>query len=179
MRRNLSILAATVLTGGLVSTMAAPSNASGYWAVQDNFETNASSVWNFSSSGNGFGDFGGYDGTAHSGTVYATIYRFTAGWSAVGRTVHLTPMQLHTATCQAQIYLQDWAGTQVNFEVINPSTWTYVALKPITIANSNWNAYQVGPWTGGPTDVYVRVAVGSTGGFARVKVDDLTVACTY
>lgn len=61
--------------------------------------------------------------------------------------------------CAAGIYLQGFAGAKVNVEVINPSTWTYVALNSITIGGSGYGQYTVGPWTGGPNLVHFRVSL--------------------
>ncbi|MEV8514888.1 hypothetical protein [Dactylosporangium sp. NPDC051484] len=175
--RNVVTVAGLVI--GLVLGLSSPAFAS-LWALQDGFESNPAATWWFQSSGNGFGNFDGTNGTPHTGSRYADVYRFDAGWASVGRNVHLTPAANHPSNCSAQIWLQQAPGTRVNFEIINPSTWTYISLNQITLPNDwQWHAYTSGSWKPGPVDVVVRVSAVSTGGFAGVKVDDLTVQCSY
>jgi hypothetical protein len=177
LRRFLTIAG---VAGALLVGAATPAFAS-VWTLSDGFESNPAATWWFEASDQfGHGDFGGFDGIPHTGSKYATIYRFDAGWASVARNVHLTPAQSHRASCGAQVWLQEAPGTRVNIEVINPSTWTYVAVNSVTLPSDNaWHAYGSGSWTPGPVDVVFRVSVISTGGFARVKVDDLTVQCSY
>jgi hypothetical protein len=98
----------------------------------------------------------------------------------VARTVHLTPAVNHRASCAAQVWLQEAPGTRVNVEVIDPANWTYLAVRQATLpAGYPWKAYGSGTWTPGPVDVIVRISLLSDGDYERVKVDDLTVQCSY
>jgi hypothetical protein len=167
------IVVATVATG-LVAATAAPAQA-GVWTFIDGFENNPEATWFFETPDNGFGDFGGFDGTPHSGARYATVYRFVPGWSSVDRSLRL-PASFFSRQCTLQGFIQEWPGTLFNLEVIDPATWSYVALRQFTIPDLNWHAYQLS-WTGGPRDVVLRFVVVSDHAFARIKVDDVAVVC--
>jgi hypothetical protein len=166
--------AATVLVLG-----ATPAHASGVWQNQDGFESSPASTWNFDGEGNGSGDFDIDAGTARTGGNDAWLTAQT-GWKSVGRTIHLTPAQFHAAQCAATIYVQPSGANLVGFEVINPTSWTYIASEQANLNGGSYTAVDVGPWTPGPIDVYIRlVLVANNGGFAAARVDDLTVRCTY
>lgn len=176
LRRHVRLFAVlvTAATAAIVG-VATPAYA-GVWSNQDGFENSPASTWWIE----GAGDFGGFDGLPHTGNRYATIYTDDGGWSAVGRMVRLTPALSHRSSCGAQVWLQEKPGVRVNIEIIDPSDWTYIALRQVTMpAGYPWTAYSVGPWTPGPVDVVFRVSVLSDGGYARMKVDDLTVTCSY
>lgn len=175
-----SAVTVAVVAAGLVAATAAPAYA-GIWTLQDGFESAPAATWWFEGSDDdgSFGTFAATNGIPHTGTRYATITRDRPGWTSVARMVHLTPAANHSASCGAQIWLQEKPGTKVNVEVIDPATWNYLAVRQVTLpAGYPWKAYSSGSWRPGPVDVVVRISVLSDG-YARVKVDDLTVQCSY
>jgi hypothetical protein len=71
----------------------------------------------------------------------------------------------------------------VNLEVIDPSTWNYVALKEIDLGSGGFDSvyttWRTGAWTAPRRDVFVRLSVVLHSGFsATVLADDLVVNCT-
>jgi hypothetical protein len=178
----LAVSAAVLVIGVGPAHAAAPAQSvrpQSIWQNQDGFESSPSSTWNFDGDGTGNGGFDIGAGTARSGSNDAWMTD-QGGWVSVGRPVHLTPAQFHTAQCAAQIYVQPFGNTLVALDVIEPSSWTYIASQQATLNGGSYTAVTVGPWSPGAVDVYIRlVLAGNTGGFAAVRVDDLTVQCTY
>ncbi len=191
-RRRARIATVAVAVSGLLVGLAGSPAQASVWSLQDSFDTDG--VWSFGSVGvtgpysysSGFGGIDHYSPTTHSGksSGYVDLLDANTGYVWAGRTVHLTPAQVHSATCYAGIWILPGNGTSWNIEVINPTTWTYLALKSVTLTNTT-GAYQfvmVGPWTTGPTDVYFRVALGANPkltGWVGGDLDDLAVQCSY
>jgi hypothetical protein len=150
------------------------------WQLQDGFEYNYASTWTFYHSGNGSGSFDIKAGRSRSGYNNALLTAIT-GWSSVGRTVNFTPYQSgRTLNCAANIYIQPIIGTsKINFEVIDPSTWRYIALKTVTLTGGSYNAVSVGPFIPARKDAFVRVSLLGNGSASAARVDDLTVQCQY
>lgn len=167
----------------LVGVTATPAHASG-WQLIDGFESGTAALWSFS--GNPGCGFCGYISDdpwqVHGGAQAASIEAMSAdSWFSAARTVHLGPAAQHRTTCSARIFVKMPAG-QLNFEIIDPATWTYVALTHVGTSNVNYRAVTVGSWLGGPVDVVVRVSVlrvGAPPTTAFAMIDDLTVSCTY
>jgi hypothetical protein len=47
---------------------------------------------------------------------------------------------------------------------------------PSTNSTGTWQSNSIS-WSGGPNNVVLRFVVVSNGGFARIKIDDVSVAC--
>lgn len=74
--------------------------------------------------------------------------------------------------------MSDIGTAPVNIEVINPSTWTYVALRTVSVSGS-WKNHTIGPWSNTPVEVFLCFAVTSTGDVEHANVDDVVVTCAY
>jgi len=150
------------------------------WSLTDNFENNPAASWWSESDADGYLQWGGHDGLARSGVDYAEVYRFVQGWSSADRAVTLPYQAVAAArTCTLAGYVQELVGTRFNVEVIDPTSWTYLALGVFTLPDTFvWHQYSVS-WTGGPSSVVLRFVVVSNGNFARIKVDDVTVQCVF
>lgn len=147
------------------------------WQVQDSFDP--TSTWTFDRTA-GDGGFDSNPGTARSPNNSAWMTIQSNGWSGVRRNVHLRPVPFHSpVNCAAQIYVQPLGTAKLNFEVIKPSTWTYIALKTVTLSGGSYQAVTTNSWRALDADVVVRVSLLYTGGFSAIRVDDLTVQCTY
>jgi hypothetical protein len=173
-RRRRLFVAVFALLSALGVSSAGVAYAS-VWQLDDGFEGNPASTWSLYHSAIGGGGFNINAGTARSGSNNAWLVTQT-GWSSVGRTVHLTPAQLHQVTCAAQIYIQPLNTTTLNFEVIDPPTWTYVSLKTVTLPAGSYQRVLTDPFVPYRTDVFVRVSTTSP---STARVDDLTVQCVY
>jgi hypothetical protein len=149
------------------------------WQLQDGFEYSPASTWTLYHSGNGSGGFDIKAGRSRSGYNNAWLTVLT-GWSSVGRTVQFTPyLPGRTLNCGAQIYIQPVIGSsKLNFEVIDPSTWRYVALKTVTLTGGSYQAVAV-PFVPARKDLFVRVSLLGNGSTSAARVDDLTVSCQY
>jgi hypothetical protein len=170
------VAAVVATTVGLLAVTGAPAQAS-LWQLQDGFDSQPAVNWtveHYGTSGGGF-DLGA--GTARSAPNNAYLWAQTE-FSSVGRSVTLRNNSTRK-DCAAGIYLQGFEGAKVNVEVINPANWNYVALNSVTISGSGYRQYTVGPWTGGPNTVYVRVSLLGTGVYNLIRIDDLVVQCSY
>ena len=92
------------------------------------------------------------------------------------RSVRITPAR-HNPTCSAAIYLQGPAGTQVNVEVIDPSTWNYLAVKTVTLSGNGYADYGTPTWKSTIDPVVFRVSLLANGD-SWVRADDLGVTCS-
>jgi hypothetical protein len=146
------------------------------WGLQDGFEDNPEATWTIQTYGSSFGSFENNAGTAHSGNNYVWLSAGT-DFAAVGRPVHIP--DLASPSCSASVYLETVYAGQVNVEIINPATWTYMASNQVTLSPGGYQQIFVGTFYPDPSDVYVRVSVlgTGTGNWSGVRVDDLQVSC--
>lgn len=173
----LGVLTSIFVVGGLGVSSA----YANLWQLQDGFESSDyASTWTRYHSGNGSGGFDVKAGRARSGYNNSWLTVLT-GWSSVGRTVQFTPyLPGRTLNCAAQIYIQPVIGnSKLNFEVIDPSTWRYVALKTVTLSGTSYQRVTVGSFIPARKDVFVRVSLIGNGSTSAARVDDLTVQCQY
>ena len=177
-RRLASATGALAITCALVLGLAGPAQAS-VWQFSDGFEGNPSATWILYRVGTGGGGYDINAGTARTPYNNAWLSMQGSGWSSVGRTVHLTPATVHPATCAARIYALPLGTARLNFEVIKPSTWTYISLKTVTLTGSTYQAVTTNSWNALDIDVFVRVSLIYTGSFSAVRLDDLIVQCSY
>lgn len=169
--RRAALTIAAVTTAVVIG--AAGTAHANMWQLTDNFDSNPAATWKI----------GGEGGFNTSPTTSAWLRKSdNSGWAEVGRTVHLTPAQFHRAECAASISLRasaDGSTSTVNIEVIDPSSWTYIALNKVSVTGSNFQQFNVGPWTPGPVDVYFRVSLLAAGSYRYLGVDSLVVSCAY
>ncbi|MFC4533591.1 hypothetical protein [Sphaerisporangium dianthi] len=181
-----SLMAAAIAVS-VVLVPAGPASA-GIWQLTDGFEpsTNPASRWTFTANGGCGGPvFGGSSSTPRTGSGWASMWAYTKGdWCALGRTIHLTPVSAHPgARCTAGVWTELWGEmASFNLEVIDPDTWTYIALKSITQDWVHGWELQTVSWTAQRSDVVLRFAVGQRNPYwhaAQVDLDDVVVQCAY
>ncbi|GAA0562525.1 hypothetical protein GCM10010172_52180 [Paractinoplanes ferrugineus] len=165
-----------VLSMGLIAGTATAAHAS-IWQLIDGFDYQPASTWQATASGASGSGFDINAGTARSAPNNAFLWAQTQ-FSSVGRSVVLRNNSSRI-TCGAAVYLQGLSGASVNVEVIDPSTWTYISLKNVTLNSSSYTMVTVPPWTGGPNTVYFRVSLLGKGGFSSIRADDATIQCTF
>lgn len=167
--------AMVVLGVTLAMVAAAATPAQAHWLVAtDGFEGTGSN-WIFQKSGTG-------SGFVERNSAYAREHLnngallATTGWSATGRAVFLTDGI--SIRCNAWIYVQT-AGAKLNIEVIDPSTWNYVALNTVTVPStgSGYTLVSVGPWLADIKYVHFRVALLANGGSSWVRLDSMGAQC--
>jgi hypothetical protein len=161
-----------MLFGATAPSFAAP-------VLDDNFETAAASNWTFPHSG---ADAGGNISTtdSFSPTHNAFVTIRGAGFSAAGRLVSLASVP-KPANCHADILVKPLSVGTINVEVINPATFTYIALRTQALAPSPYSTQAIN-WTaaaGSPSTVLFRVSLlGTTDGSrSSIRLDDLHVRC--
>lgn len=166
-------LTAVLAIGGL-STKA---YANG-WGIIEGFEYQPATTWTLYHSAVGSGGFDINAGTARSGTNAGWLSVQT-GWSSVGTTIHITPAELHDPTCAAQVYVRPFNSVTLNFEIIDPGTWTYVALQTVTLTGSSYQAVTINSFVPPNPNVFIRVSLTGNGNLSAAHVDDLNVFCQY
>src|SRR3954452_21513211 len=171
----------------LVVALAAPANAATVTLVNDDMEASASlSNWQFWSTGSGLGQFDCCY-PSHSGNVYAELISpmyDAGGWTEMSRT--LTRAWSAGNSCSVSVWLASRDNATVNVEVIDPSTWTYMALKTVTVQTEtravpiHYIQVTTPTFAPNPSPFLFRVSVlNQTGDFGRmVYVDDFTYTCS-
>ncbi|GAB1818868.1 hypothetical protein HerbRD11066_20320 [Herbidospora sp. RD11066] len=182
------VFAAVTVAAAVVLVPAGPASA-GIWQLTDGFEpsTSPETRWGVDGEGTCWGPY--YTSTtrsARTGTGFAhwrVLYR--PDWCSIGRTIQLTPVPGRTGVrCTAGIWAKlRGGGPQLNVEVIDPSTWTYIALKSVPYPGwtESWTLHTVS-WTAQRSDVVLRFALGATdnGPYpAEIELDDAIVQCAY
>jgi hypothetical protein len=178
LRRLASLTAALAVSAALVIGMSGPASANG-WNTSDGFEWNPAATWILYKVGTGGGGFDINAGTARTPYNNAWLSIQSSGWSSVGRSVHITPSEVHLPVCAARIYVLPLGTAKLNFEVIRPSTWTYLALKTVTLSGSTYQSVVTPSWDAYDNDVFVRVSLLYNNSFSAVRVDDMLVQCYY
>jgi hypothetical protein len=199
--RAVSVLMATI--AGLVGFAAAPAHAESL-PLYDSFEGDYASRWDpewgLNSGGrpivydrgvqlDGNGSRTGRNNGALTGGAFPDRI------PSLGRYVNLTvPAGDAYYSCKAQIYMYNASvdGGQrpfiVNFEVIDPATWTYVALGTFDIRTTSYRLFSIGvPNPGGGTpwslrdhpNVFIRISAVNPYDMQskQVNLDDLAVDC--
>lgn len=117
---------------------------------------------------------------AHSPTRYADLSSggFYGTWSSVGRTVTISALVANRPVCRFSAYT--YSGSQYfNIEVIDPSTWTYVAVKKVRGGNWTWGRMSTDTFIPSTARVFVRVSLLGPSYLALGFVDDFHISCTY
>jgi hypothetical protein len=180
-RLGVAGLTTTVLALGLG---ASPAFAS-LWQLSDGFEGDPSATWEFDVVGSGGGLFEMGLGTARTGSNNAFL-RADTEFTALGRSVHVTPKEVHDdASCFLGFQVTPVPSAALpaialmNVEVIDPSTWTYLAVQTTRISSDGWRMITSPNWTGGPVNVFARLSLVAGRGLAPVRVDDMIMQCTF
>lgn len=171
-----AVIATVAVSAALVGFTGSAAHA-GIWQLTDGFDYQPASTWTVEAYGSSGGGFDLNAGTARTAPNNAYLWAQTQ-FSAVGRSVTLRNNSTRIA-CAAAVYLTGLKGAKVNIEVINPSTWTYVSMRQVTLTGAGYTQYTVPSWSGGPNTVYVRISLLGTGAYQLIRADDLVVQCTY
>jgi hypothetical protein len=174
-RYAVAVAAATAVTLGVAVS---PAKAD-IWQHTDGFESNPFGVWEFHRSGAGSGDVELGLGTARTGQNNAILTTSAGGWSGVGKLLTVRPRTAgHSTTCGGGFYVRPVSGPAVlNVEVIEPTSWTYLALRTVRVSDLLWRRHEVATYQDGPTQVFIRVSL--LGGSGPVRVDDMTFQCSF
>jgi hypothetical protein len=180
---KLRIAAVAGASLALVLATGAPAHAASTGTLSDNFEApDAGSVWTME---HGDGAIVEYSSTAHSPSHEAYgPWAPPGGWSSVGRSIYLPVVLNSTSRCSVTIWVRPLGVTRFNVEVINPSDWTYISLRTVTLGTSSgYQPYQqisVPTWTPHTRDVVFRVSQIDIGtDTVGANIDDLKVACKW
>jgi len=176
-----TVVAALVSAVLAVALGARPAFAS-LWQLTDSFDANPSATWSFFAAGSGGGVFETGFGTARTGSTNAFL-RADTEFTSVGRTVHVTPKQVHSdANCSLSFQVSPVGPPSlslVNVEVIDPGSWNYLAVQTVRISSAGYRQVVSPNWTGGPVDVVARLSVLAGRGFVPVRVDDMIMQCAF
>lgn len=154
------LCAALLATVSLLAVPAGPASAALAWVTRDDLDDDPENRWIEDGVGSGGAFF--VDGDGRLGTVAGLLYvNVVGGWSSLGRTVNIPAATPH---CTASIYLAPLlqrgdGNLYVWVEVIDPATWTYLAVKQ---TNLRWTDDQYSKFTTPrftASQVFFRVAV--------------------
>lgn len=174
-RLAVAVAATTAVTLGVA---ASPAQAD-LWQHTDGFESNPAAVWQFHRAGAGSGALELGAGTAAAGLNNAILTTSPGGWSGVGKLLTVRPRTAgHSTTCGGGFGVRPVGAPAVlNIEVIDPTTWTYLALRTVRVSEPVWRRHDVASYRDGPTQVFVRVSL--LGGSGPVRVDEMGFQCTF
>jgi hypothetical protein len=182
--RRFAAAAGTALA--LLLVTGAPAHAASTGTLTDNFEsTDAGFVWT-NEMGVPLEGLVEYSSTAHSPTHQAfALWPPAGGWSSIERRVYLPVSVLNsTSRCSASIWVRPIGITKFNIEVINPSDYTYISLKTVTIGTASgyfpFQQLTVPTWTPRNRNILFRVSLVDIGtDTLGAQVDDLRVTCNW
>lgn len=180
------ILATTAVVGGVAS----PAYASS-WYYADNMEIKYgtslpdSRFFFEADNENEYGIFQNLAGTSigtHSGTYAAKLNHLwdLGTWVSVGQTVTVGPKALgHPTQCRFSAWVRANRTDRFNIEVIDPTTWTYIAVSQVTqpVANT-WSQISTAQFNVPVNNVVLRVSFLPPAYTAAAYVDDFGLACT-
>ncbi|HEY1017294.1 MAG TPA: hypothetical protein VGE07_31560 [Herpetosiphonaceae bacterium] len=171
----LGLAIACLFAGSLPASAISP----GEWTLIDSFET--TSTWTFDGSSPAAGTF--MIGVARTGTKNARLEITANTWKSVGRTVRITPAADQwtwpsDSKCRADFYFRSWTGNlTARIEVIDPATWTYLALSDTTVSQAGYTQVFGQSWNyRAKPNVFVRATIHGPNA-ETAYVDDLTVTC--
>jgi hypothetical protein len=170
------VAAAAVSVGLLVATPGI-ANADDEWFWGDGFEGSPSETWAFDWGGN-FDLGAGVSRTGRNNAYLPVNSDFVSV-----RTTLPIPNYIYSGTgysCQATAWVKAVAGggysvADVNFEIIDEPSWTYMALKNHKVSSGYWQQIDVGSWTSGDETPALRVSLLKNS--AALRVDDIEVYC--
>lgn len=158
-----------------------------YWSMKDDLNSSPQSRWSYWINGSGSGGFttwingigpSGF-GTPGTNTWGWATKNDTNGWSEIGRDVTTNAMG-SGPHCEGSVWLKASALTgpsTVNIEVINPTDWTYLSLRQVSVSGNHFQRFDIGPWYPNPKTVRFRVSLLGSGSYRYLGVDDLAITC--
>jgi hypothetical protein len=173
--RMLIVLASVALFPAFQST--ARSGSSG---VIESFESDTvPPLWFFDGQGTFSGSIIENVQKSASGYRFARISALN-GWSSVGRKMSVPTAHADVVSCIASAYVRPLTSGRVTVEVIDPSTWTYLALGSYTLhASSNYSWLPAPSWFSHRLDAVVRITVVGGGTTNTAYVDWVQVRCNW
>ena len=114
--------------------------------------------------------------------LHLTVANAPGSWAGWGRTVY-TPTPNPGPTCNARIWVRNDTAAAVHFnvEIIDPATYTYIALQQTGLPYlANWTQQSIyWPMQNQPANaIIVRVSLLNYVDTAHIHLDDLTVNCS-
>jgi len=147
----------------------------------DYLDTNPSATWFFQHNASyGAGGFDYNQGTYLSPYNNAWLAA-TNGWSAIGRTVILpTPEPTLPDRCISSMSIRKVSGQSatINLEVIDPTTWTYIAFRQVTVMLNGYTRFYL-DFVPTRKDVIARFALIGTDYYKKVRLDSYNMVCEY
>jgi hypothetical protein len=170
---------ATAATGVMLALGPAGSAHAASAPFSSGFEAGDGSSWQFTHSGPGAG-FVSF-GNTHSGARKATLTMFGDGFASAG---HRIVAPAGTSGCTASAFVSNplSATRQLNFEVIDPATFHYIALRQLMFTTTTPYQFRTLSWSKPVTqsqDVLLRFSViGRDSATTEADVDDVKLVCS-
>ncbi len=176
------LCAALLATVGLLAAPTGPAGAALRWVTRDDMDDDPESRWVEDGTGTFNTAFLADSGRLNS--IGGFVQSYTVGqWASLGRTVNILAATPH---CTASIYLRPWrwrtdGHLYVWVEVIDPATWTYLAVKQTDLrwTDGTFSQFTTPRFTA--AQVFFRVSVmGPDRPTAKTSfdMDDLRIDCS-
>lgn len=177
LRRCRAVVVVGALSTVLVATAPGVAHA-GLSQVSDGFEVNPVGAWLRATGGNASAGFDINQGTARSGRNNGWLFAVN-GWAYEGFWVPTNAAASQAAQCAAQFYVHSSGPAQVGIEIWDAHAHLLSSTYPFVNGNgyqeihtNRWPLNRVNP-------VFVKVIIGSNGAAKFVRVDDMTLQCSW
>lgn len=182
--RTLLLLATVAALAAVVAATPTPALAVTTWEHWDRFEDGAENRWSPDGTAGAAGVQ--YSSTAFSPTHEAYVFAWERGWYSLGRSLRVGVPAGFYSGCTSTIHVRPHNARMVlNIEAINPTNWTYMGVKTVTLTApaEGFRPYQRVPgvsWTVANRDVFFRVSVISQtdDDLELIDLDDVNIRCT-
>jgi hypothetical protein len=170
-RRRLVTVLAMATAGVMLTAGAAHATITN---LDDLFDNNPASRWTVESTDR--------DGGVRFLESSAEIYNLDVGpndYTSISREFVISPFSV-SHRCEASMWVVgafDGSTATVNFEVIDPRTWTYLSLKRATVKGTNLQRINLPNWSNGPPRFVFRVSLFGANSFRSVEVIALWMQC--
>jgi hypothetical protein len=182
--RVAKVLASVLIVAGVGGVPTAAQAADEIFAYTQGFEGAGDSIWFWNNvEGGGSGEWDSDAcGQARRGCGSVIMHQPPTGWISLFANFRIGGFP-NGGTCSISYWARLWQSTGpaiARLEVINPSTWTYIAVGDLH-ATSTWQPIVVGFLQGGPRNVLVRITLPGSGSASSpsvgINVDDFKINC--
>lgn len=163
-----------VTTAAVLMTSAAPARAEA-WPIIEGFESRPFDRWSPFVKGQGNIEASQEAILAHGGLGSIFMFSRTGSWVSIERRITLDRSS-GARTCGANVWAspQQNFDTDLNLEVIDAATWTYVSVKNVPITGGRYQQVQFANFAHTDRTIVVRIVLSKH----NVNLDDFHLWCS-
>jgi hypothetical protein len=177
-RSTVKMIAAATVSVGLLLATPGVAIADSSWRWSDGFEGTPSQTWAFDWGGNF--QIGAGVARTSSNNAYLPMNN---DFVSVRTTLQISDRIFYGTgyNCQATAWVRaltnsnGYSTADVNFEIIDEPSWTYMALKNYKVSTGGWTKITTGYWSSGDKTPALRVSLLRNS--APLRVDDVEATC--